>query len=229
MRAPMLAEARKLFEEHGFFGRLNESDLAAVLSHARVDHHPAGHLIFAKGSPGRSMMAVLRGSIKISSPSPAGREIVLAVLNDGEIFGEIALLDGGERTADATALTDCDLLVFDHRDFMPFLERRADLCIMLLRLLCQRLRQTNEHVEGALFERLESRLARALIRLASPAAGLDPGARRIRISQSELAGMLGAARESVNKQLHVWQREGLLQLGKRQIVVSDVSALEKMA
>ena len=103
MREPLLAENRRLFEGHGFFGQLSESDLEAVLSHARFEHHPAGELIFSKGSPGRSMMAVLRGSIKISSPSAAGREIVLTVIKAGEIFGEIALLDGGERTADATA------------------------------------------------------------------------------------------------------------------------------
>jgi CRP-like cAMP-binding protein len=224
----MLDENRKLFAEHGFFGQLSQSDLDAVLSHARGEHHPTGQLIFSKGSPGRSMMAVLRGTIKISSPSAAGREIVLAIVKAGEIFGEIALLDGGERTADATALSDCDLLVFDHRDFIPFLESRADLCIILLKLLCRRLRQTNEHVEGALFEKLDNRLARALIRLAAPVTGPDPAPLRIRISQGELASMLGAARESVNKQLHVWQREGLLELGKRQIVIADVSAFEKL-
>jgi CRP/FNR family cyclic AMP-dependent transcriptional regulator len=222
MREPLLAENRRLFERHGFFGQLSESDLEAVLSHARFEHHPAGELIFSKGSPGRSMMAVLRGSIKISSPSAAGREIVLTVIKAGEIFGEIALLDGGERTADATAITDCDLLIFDQRDLMPFLERRADLCIVLLRLLCQRLRQTNEHVEGALFEKLDTRLARTLIRLAPHDGGPEPTSSHIRISQRELASMLGAARESVNKQLHVWQRAGLLQLGKRDIVIPDL-------
>src|ERR1051325_5898249 len=129
--------------------------------------HRAGELIFAKGSPGRSMMAVLRGSIKISLPSIAGREIVLAINKAGDIFGEMALLDGSERTADATAITDSDLLVIDHRDFVPFLERRGDLCMVMLRLLCSRLRKTNEHVEGALFEKLEARLAKVLLGLAS--------------------------------------------------------------
>ena len=143
-------ENRKLFQSHGLFSQLGETDLDALLSHARTEHHPARHLIFAKGSPGRSMMAVLRGSIKISSPSAGGREIVLAIIEAGEIFGEMALLDGSERTADASAMTDSDLLVIDHRDFIPFLERRPDLCIKLLRLLCRRLRQTNEHVEGVL-------------------------------------------------------------------------------
>ena len=228
MRSPIPSETRNLFEKHGFFGQLNESDLDAVLSHSRAEHHPARELIFAKGSPGRSMMAVLRGSVKISLPSVAGREMVLAVLEAGEIFGEMALLDGNERTADATAITDCDLLVIDHRDFIPFLERRTDLCVVLLKLLCRRLRQTNEHVEGALFERLDVRLAKALVRLAVSGEGSKPGPRRIHITLTELAGMLGAARESVSRQLHAWQGEGLLQLGNREIMIPDPAAIERL-
>src|ERR1051325_6563576 len=224
MRAAVLDQSRKLFEQHGFFG-LSQSDLDAVLSHARLEHHRAGELIFAKGSPGRSMMAVLGGSVKISLPSVAGREIVLAINNAGDIFGEMALLDGSERTADVTAMTDCDLLVIDQRDFLPFLERRADLCIALLRLLCRRLRQTNEHVEGALFERLDVRLARVLIRLADSTGAPESGPVHIRISQNELANLLGAARESINKQLHAWQRAGVVELRKREIEILDRTSL----
>jgi CRP-like cAMP-binding protein len=91
------------------------------------------------------MMAVLAGRIKISAPAQSGREVVLAIIDAGEVFGEIALLDGDPRTADATALSDCDLLVIDRRDFIPFLERRSDLCMRLLKLLSQRLRQTAGH------------------------------------------------------------------------------------
>src|SRR5205085_7683286 len=134
----------------------------ALLSHARFEHYAAGRLIFAKGAPGRSMMALLAGSVRIGSTSSSGREVVLAILNAGEIFGEMALLDGGERTADAVALSDCELLVIDRREFIPFLQDRSDLCIAFLRLLSQRLRRTDELVEAAMFERLESRLAKAL-------------------------------------------------------------------
>jgi len=93
-----------------------------MLLHARFEHYPAGHLMFARGSPGRSVMAVLAGGVRISTTSSNGREIVLAILNTGEIFGEMALLDGGEPTADAIALSDCDLLVVDQRDFIPSLK-----------------------------------------------------------------------------------------------------------
>jgi CRP/FNR family transcriptional regulator, cyclic AMP receptor protein len=229
MPAPGPIERRRLFEGHALFGKLPPADLDALLLHARVERYPAGRMIFAKGSPGRSMMAILRGSVRISAPSPAGPDIVLTILPAGDIFGEIALLDGADRTADATAIGDCELLVLDHRDFVPFLERRADLCLLLLRLLCQRLRQTDRQFEEAMFGRLEGRIAMTLVRLAHSAPPGIRGGIELRITQQELAGMVGAARESVNKQLHVWQKEGVLRLGKRLIEIADVTALEALA
>ncbi len=122
--------------------------------------------------------------------------------------------------------------MIDHRDFVPFLERRADICILLLKLLCQRLRQTDQQFEEAMFGRLDGRLAMALVRLANnapPAAANAKGGVALRVTQQELAGMVGAARESVNKQLHVWQNDGVLRLGKRLIEIADVTALETLA
>jgi CRP-like cAMP-binding protein len=228
MPAPSPGEKRKLFEGHALFGKLPQTDLDALLLHARVEHYPAGREIFARGSPGRSMMAILKGSVRISTPSPAGPDIVLTILSAGEVFGEIALLDGADRTADATAIGDCDLLVLDHRDFVPFLERRADLCILLLKLLCQRLRQTDKQFEEAMFGRLDGRIAMTLVRLANNAPASGKASIELRITQQELAGMVGAARESVNKQLHVWQRDGVLRLGKRLIEIADIAALKEI-
>src|SRR5258705_13943645 len=104
------------------------------------------------------MMAVLRGTAKMTSVSSEGKEIVLNIMQPGEIFGEIAMLDGEERSADAVAMSDCEILVLHRRDFMPILEKRADICLILLRILCQRLRETNEKDEDVLFLHLEPRL-----------------------------------------------------------------------
>jgi CRP-like cAMP-binding protein len=229
MPLPSAGERRRLFEGHVLFGKLPPDDLDALLLHARAEHYPTGRMIFAKGSPGRSMMAILSGSVRISTPSPAGPDIVLTILSPGEVFGEIALLDGADRTADATAVTDCELLVLDHRDFIPFLERRADLCILFLKMLCSRLRQTDQQVEEAMFGRLDGRLAMALMRLAHGVTPGGDGGIALHITQQDLAGMVGAARESVNKQLHVWQKEGVLRLGKRLIEIADIDALEALA
>ena len=229
MPLPGPNERRRLFVGHALFGKLPPADLDALLLHARLERYPAGRAIFAKGSPGRSMMAILKGSVRISTPSPAGPDIVLTILQPGEVFGEIALLDGADRTADATAVSDCELLVLDHRDFIPFLERRADLCLLLLRLLSQRLRQTDQRFEEVMFGRLDGRIAMTLARLAHGTSSRDDGVVALHITQQELAGMVGAARESVNKQLHVWQKEGVLRLGKRLIQIDDVAALETLA
>jgi len=113
----------------------------------------------------------------------------------------------------------------DHRDFVPFLERRADLCILFLKLLCQRLRLTDRQVAEAMFGRLEDRMAKALVRLAGGSVRPGHGA-VLRLSQQELAGMVGATRESVNKQLQVWQGAGKLRLGKRLIEIPDLAAIE---
>jgi len=229
MKGASAIEKRTLFEGHFLFGGLPPDDLDALLSHARVVHYSAGQEIFAKGSPGRSMMAIVSGSVRISAPSTAGHDVLLAILSAGEVFGEIALIDGEDRTADATAIADCTMLVLDHRDFIPFLERRADLGILLLKLLCQRLRKTDEQVEEMMFGRLHDRLAKALVRLARGTGHFEGSAVTLRVSQEELAGMVGTTRESVNKQLRVWQNAGVVRLGRRLIEISDLPAVKSLA
>ena len=176
MASPTHEEKRQIFERHYLLGELNRSEIDTLLTYARVERYPSGREIFAKGSPGQSMMAVLRGKVRIGCASADGKEIVLNIINPGEIFGEIALLDGHERTADAVAMGNCELLVLNRRDFMPFLEAHADICIKLLKILCQRLRQTSEQVEDVLFRHLESRIAKALLHLAQKTPARKPRA-----------------------------------------------------
>ena len=126
MTGPSYEEKRQIFERHFLLGKLSGDEIDTLLHYARVERYPSGREIFSKGSPGQCMMAVLRGTVKMSSVSPEGKEIVFNIMNPGECFGEIALLDGEERSADAVAMTDCELLVLNRRDFMPILEKRAD-------------------------------------------------------------------------------------------------------
>jgi CRP/FNR family transcriptional regulator, cyclic AMP receptor protein len=221
-----LCEKRRFLENLPLFARLDQDELATLATSARVEHHSAGGTIFLKGSPGRCMMAVLRGGVRISSPTAGGREIVLNIINPGEVFGEIALLDGLERTADAVATMDCDLLVLDRRDFRPVLLRRPDFCVGLLELLCHRLRQTSLQVEDALFERLDSRVAKALFRLVCPPGTTAPaGPIPLQLSQAQLGNLVGASRESINRTLRAWQRDGIVELAKGSIVIRDISAM----
>jgi CRP/FNR family transcriptional regulator, cyclic AMP receptor protein len=229
MMSPAYEEKRQIFERHFLLGKLSRDEIDTLLHFARVERYRAGDEIFSKGSPGESMMAVLRGALKMSSVSPDGREIVFNIMNPGDCFGEIALLDGEERSADAIAMTDCELLVLARRDFMPILEKRADICIILLRTLCQRLRQTSEQVEDVLFRHLESRVAKALVHLAESASlhGVPASAIELHLSQEELGTHAGGSRESVNKIEKLWHREGLIHRSKGLIVIHDLAALKR--
>src|SRR2546421_3584327 len=230
MNSPTHQEKRQIFERHFLLGKLSSDEIDTLLHYARVERYPAGEEIYAKGSPGQSMMAVLRGTVKMISVSSEGKEIVLNIMHPGEIFGEIALLDGEERSADAVAMTDCELLVLNRRDFMPILEKRADICLILLRILCQRLRQTSEQVEDVMFRHLESRLAKRLLHLAESVGlhGMQSTSVELHVSQRELGNMAGGSRESVNKILQNWHRRGQIDLGKASVLIRDIETLRRL-
>ena len=230
MAGPTYEEKRQIFERHYLLGKLSTSEVDTLLAYSRVERYPATTEIYAKGSPGNSMMLVLRGTAKMSSVSAEGKEIVLNIMNPGDLFGEIALLDGGERSADAVAMSDCELLVLNRRDFMPILEHRADICMMLLRILCQRLRQTSEQVEDVLFRHLESRVAKALLHLAESAGlhAVSGSPIELHVSQRELGAIAGGSRESVNKILQSWHKAGWIELGKGTILIRDLNAIARL-
>jgi CRP-like cAMP-binding protein len=174
--------------------------------------------------------AIATTKVKISSLSDSGREIVFTIFNAGEIFGEIAMLDGDERSADATALADCELLVLNRRDLLPVLENRADLCMILLKILCRKLRLTTEQVEDVIFRHLESRVAKALVQLAESVGlrGIRGPSVELHVSQRELGNMAGGCRESVNKHFQIWHRQGLIDLSKGSIMIRDLEAIKRL-
>jgi CRP/FNR family cyclic AMP-dependent transcriptional regulator len=223
-------EKRQIFQRHFLLGKLNPNEIDALISFSRIEHYSAGREIFAKGEPGQSLMAVLCGNVKISLPSDDGKEVVITIFNSGDIFGEIAVLDGGERSADATAMSDCELLVLHRRDFMPILEKRADICLVLVKTLCRRLRLTTEQVEDLSFRHLESRMAKALLHHAERTDRLGPvgPSVELHVPQRVLGSIAGGSRESVSKHLQVWRRRGLIDLQKGSIIIRDAQALERL-
>jgi CRP/FNR family cyclic AMP-dependent transcriptional regulator len=232
-RTAAIEEARRLLADCMLFRGLVENERDAVVARARLRHFAAGETIFLMGSPGDSMMAVLGGQIRISVPSPEGREIVLAIFQAGEVFGEIALLDGKERTADARAMTACDLAILERRDVFAFLERQPNAWPRLVEVLCDRLRTTDQHIAEVALLQLPVRLAKALLRMvdadASAAPGRGTGTGTVQLSQRELGNIVGAARESVNKCLREWQRSGLVRIEGTSITISDRATLEDVA
>ena len=230
MTGPTYEEKRRIFERNYLLGKFNPDEIDKLMTYSRIERYAAGHEIFPKGSPGTTMMAVVTGTVRISSISLTGKEVVLNIINPGEIFGEIALLDGGERSGDAVAIKDCELLVLNRRDFMPFLENHLDICMMLIRMLCKRVRHTSEQVEDLLFRHLEARIAKALLQLAegSGRGDIHRVSLDLHLSQRDLANMVGCSRESVNKQVQVWHKAGLIEVGKGSIVIRNAAAIEQL-
>ena len=226
-----LDKARQLLGECVLFRGLSPKDRSDLVARARIRNFQSSETIFLMGASGDSMMAVLDGNVRISVPSPEGKEIVLAIIQPGEVFGEIAVLDGKERTAEATAMTDCTLAILERRDVMGFLETNPTGWPRLVDLLCARLRHSDRQIAEMAFLQLPVRLAKALLRMADMAAGLA-GARagaRIRLTQRELGNIVGMTRESVNKCLREWQRKGVIKIEDNEIVIVKRDQLENVA
>jgi CRP-like cAMP-binding protein len=223
-------DKRALFEQHPMFGQLEPEELDRLVTYMRVASFRRRTVLFRKGDPGTNMMVVLRGRVKVCTHSEDGKELVLNLFSPGDVFGEIALLDGADRTADAVTLDDCDLLVLERRDFLPFLRSHPDACLKLMAVLCQKLRQTSELLEEALFLEGPSRLAKRLVHLAEAfGTPVADGVRiNLQLSQQALGNMVGMSRESMNKHLRQWREEDLIRIRDGYYVITDLEALQSV-
>ena len=194
------------------FRAMRPEELEGILRMAADRRYRRGQVIFQKDDPGSSMMAVLSGRVRIGAMSLNGKEITLNMIDAGEVFGEIALLDGKPRSADATAFEDVHLLVIERRHFVPYLEGDKDLALRLLAVLCERLRDTSETLGDFVMFDLPARLGRTLIKLAGDyGKPVGPAVRiGIKLSQNDLSRLVASSRESVNKQMRAWEDEGLV-------------------
>jgi CRP/FNR family cyclic AMP-dependent transcriptional regulator len=217
-----------LLRRHTLFGGISLDQLRRLCAYAKTRKVRRGTTIFAKGDPGTALFAVRNGIVKISAPSPDGREAVFNLLHADEIFGEIALLDGQSRTADAIAVTDCELMAINRRDFLAFVQDEPKVALRLIELLCARLRFASEHLEEVVFMGLPARLARTLLRLAED--GNAPAQdKKLSITQRDISQMMGTTRESINKQLRAWAKNGWVEMRRGSIIVLNPQALGAVA
>src|ERR1700680_1567787 len=169
---PATERGLKLLEKCTLFGALDDKARRELAEHAHARHFAAGDAICRIDEHGDSMMAVVLGVVRISLPAVRGKEIILADLRAGEMFGEIALLDGKPRSANATALTNCELMVLERRDVLPFLERNPAACLKLMEILCARIRRSDERMSDMAFFDLPVRLAQTLVDYSPPRRGV---------------------------------------------------------
>jgi len=218
-----------VLHRHEFFRELPDPVVERLAVHARQASFSPGQVIFKKGDEGHGLLAVLTGTVKISVQSERQREIVLNLIGPDEIFGEIALLDGRPRTADATAMTRCLLMALDRRDFLSVLTTEPVMAVKLLEVVSGRLRRTSQQVEDLSLANLSTRLARILLRLAEVQGTTDRPMGRILVTQQELGRMVGLSRESINRHLRAWQEQGHVALEKGACTVTDWAHLRHLA
>lgn len=211
-------DKQAILRAHPLFGQLTADAISRLASYAHTKSFASGARIFEKGDPGSSLFAVGSGTVKISNQSTGGKDAVFNLIPAGGIFGEIALLDGQARTADAFALTNCELMVIDRRDFVPLVSQNPEIALKLIEILCQRIRRTSEQVEDVTFLDLPGRLAKTLLRLSADSGGQT---RKVSITQREIGQMIGVSRESTNKQLREWEGNKWVKLERGSVVVLD--------
>ncbi|MDE2361192.1 MAG: Crp/Fnr family transcriptional regulator [Hyphomicrobiales bacterium] len=206
---------------HPLFRGLDPGALERLARYMRHTSARKGQILFRKGDEGSFLMILVEGSVKIAAPTEDGREALFNILRRGEMFGEIAVLDGQPRTADAIALTDCSLLMLNRRDVVVFLEQNPQVALQFISVLCRTVRHTSERLESVMFLGVTARLARAL-------RTFKDEKDEITLTQRELGQIIGSSRESVNQKLKAWETQNWVRLEKGRILIVDVAALDRL-
>jgi len=218
-----------LLKQIPLFESLLDSERQRLASLLKRHSLSKGEILFHKGDVGSAFFIIIKGLIKIGVSNKMGDEVTLARLRDGDFFGEMALLDEQPRSADATALEDSTLYVLDRNDFFPFLIQNENAVRSILRALSMRLRRTDDLFAEISFLTVSARLAKRLLELAESLETPEKESTeyRIRMSQRDLAAMLGVTRESINKELKILRDKGMVTTSRNIIIIQDLDRLKR--
>ena len=213
------------------FGGLEARALEALADRGRTRPMARGEVLFSTGDDSQSLYVVLSGRVLLSRITSEGKEIALAAMETGGVFGEMSLIDGEPRSADATVAEKGDVFVLDRGAFHAALNAEPSIAVNMLKVLGQRLRATNRLVESVSFLELGPRLARLILILASRGEHTDDGEIILpaRYTQGELAKRIAASRESVSKQVAKWSRDGVVRIEDGRIVLVDLEHINFLA
>jgi len=218
-----------MLQRSPLFRGLSSPALVRIAELAVQRSFRSGELVFSQGDPGDALYAVVTGKIRISAGAPDGREIFLNIMEPGDTFGEIALLDGGTRTASATATVPSELVSIRREHFLGLLEREPRVALEQLRLCGERLRWTSGLLEDAALLDAPARLAKRLLSLGQLHGQRSRDGLMVRISQEDLANFLGVSRQVVNQHLQGWKSRGWVDLGRGVLTVRDEAAIKNAA
>ncbi len=223
---------KDLLAEVPLFEDLPDSDLAIVAQRARQRRYREGDTIFRKHDLGMALYVIAEGKVKIHNEMPDGSDCIIIILSEGDFFGELAVIDGEERSADATTLAPTELLILTRDDLNEILERYPRISMRLLQTLAGRLRRTTEAYLAYSALDVNGRLAMQLQRLAEQHGIVTQKGVRIdlRLTQTDLGALVGASRESVNKVLGYFRRQGWVMIDDRnQITILDQPAMARLS
>jgi CRP/FNR family transcriptional regulator, cyclic AMP receptor protein len=216
---------RRLLDATELFAALPPDVLEQLRTKTTVRALPKGGLLFSQGDPSNELFVISEGRIAIATRSSDGRESMVAVLEAGGLFGELGLFDDEPRSADARALTDSEVLALAYDDLRSVLQTRPEILWVIVKLLAQRLRATDEALADAVFLDVPARTAKRLLELAGPDDEFQ-----LPMTQEDLAGLVGASRERVNKALAMFTRLGWVEVtGRSRYHILDREALELRA
>jgi CRP/FNR family transcriptional regulator, cyclic AMP receptor protein len=221
--------ATTYFKQVSFFADLSEEEILALSSATKRRTFRSGEVIFHRDDPGQVLYMIKEGKVKICIISPDGQEVSLTVFGKGEVFGEFAILDGLPRSADAVALEKVECYTLQRSDFQNAILKNPKIAILVLEAMSKRLRNTNNMVEDLIFLDVYGRVAKKLLELAD-AHGVktEEGVLiEVRLTQQELASMVGASRESVNKVLGYFTDKNFISTDKHRITIHNTNDLKR--
>ena len=216
-------EKIELLQSVSIFWDLNENDLGHIADKMVAKHFENGNYIFLEDSEGEQCFFVLEGSVKVTRLSKDGREVILAMLNEGDFFGEMSLLDGESRSANVIALEETKVLTLDRNDFIAVVNDYPQIAVQLLKELARRLRKSDRQIASLSLSDAEKRIALSIIRFADEQGVIQNGKVSIPKTpiQQDIANMAGTSRETVSRALGLLEKENLIERNGRELIILD--------
>jgi CRP/FNR family cyclic AMP-dependent transcriptional regulator len=215
----------------GIFQGVEPSAVSALTKQLQPIRFPRGHMLFTEGQPGDLLYIVISGKVKIGQRSPDGRENLLAILGPSDMFGELSIFDPGPRTSSATTITEVHAVSMNRDELRVWIADRPAIAGQLLRVLARRLRRTNNNLADLIFTDVPGRVAKQLLQLAQRFGTQEGGALRVThdLTQEEIAQLVGATRETVNKALTDFAHRDWIRLEGKSVLISDPERLAHRA
>lgn len=227
----MAVDYTKLLARIPLFEDLTQEDLASIAALARTRRFRPKQVVVQQYDPGGELFVIIEGHTKVVTSDAEGRDTALGIMGPPEVFGEVSLFDGAERSATIIALEACEMLVIEQKPFLALLENHPRLAVRLLTILAGRLRRLTERSEDIAFRNVAARLAKRIVQLADEYGRKDGDGVRVlfRLSQQDIGDLIGATRESANKHIRHWEQRGIVSQESGHLVIHDLEQLRAVA